>query len=100
SGSPGSCPPACWRTGRGGTPTSSTCARGWRRRAASSRRPSVPGPEPFQYLVLRVVPDVARGERINVGVVVFCRTLRFLEARVAVDEPRLAALCPATDVDA
>ena len=47
---------------------------------------------PFSYLVLRLVPSVERGERLNVGVVLFCRQLGFLGARVGVDDGRLAAL--------
>jgi hypothetical protein len=53
---------------------------------------------PFSYAVYRVVPRVERGERINVGVVVFCRPLGYLGARTAVDEARLAALWPDVDV--
>src|SRR3712207_7673246 len=51
----------------------------------------------YQYCVLRVVPHVERGEFLNAGVVVFCRQLRFLDARVALDDARLLALAP--DVD-
>jgi hypothetical protein len=51
----------------------------------------------FSYAVYRIVPRVERGERINVGVVVFARTLDYLGARTALDEQRLAALWP--DVD-
>jgi len=47
---------------------------------------------PFQYAVLRVVPDLERGEFLNAGVVVFARTLGFLSARVALDRDRLDAL--------
>jgi hypothetical protein len=57
----------------------------------------VPDPTEFQYTVLRLVPSVERGERINVGVVVFCRQLDFLRARSYVDEERLAALAPGLD---
>ena len=32
-----------------------------------------PAPSPFSYTILRVVPSVERGERLNVGVVLFCR---------------------------
>jgi hypothetical protein len=49
---------------------------------------------PFQYALLRVVPDVERGERINAGIVLLCRPARFLDARVALDETLLAALAP------
>jgi hypothetical protein len=57
-------------------------------------------PEAFQYCVLQVVPRVERGERINVGVVLWCRRFRFLEARVALDAARLRALAPDADVAA
>jgi DUF3037 family protein len=57
----------------------------------------VPEPDasPFTYLILRVVPSVERGERFNVGVVLFCRQKGFLAARVALDSVRLSALAPA-----
>jgi hypothetical protein len=55
---------------------------------------------PFSYAVYRVVPRVDRGERINAGVVVFCRPLQYLAARTAVDEARLAALWPELDAAA
>lgn len=35
----------------------------------------------FQYAVLQAVPCIERGERLNVGVVCFCRTREFLAAR-------------------
>ena len=57
-------------------------------------------PSPFQYAMVRVVPDVERGECLNAGVIVFCRPRRFLAARVALDEPRLRALAPDVDLDA
>ena len=52
---------------------------------------------PFSYAVYRVVPSVERGERINVGVVVFSRPLQYLAARTGFDERRLAALWPELD---
>ena len=54
----------------------------------------------FSYAILRVVPSVERGERINAGVVLFCRQRGFLGARVALDEQRLAALAPKLDAGA
>jgi pyridoxamine 5'-phosphate oxidase len=44
--------------------------------------------------VLRVVPDVERGEAVNAGVVVYCRARGFLAARTSVPEAALAALAP------
>jgi Protein of unknown function (DUF3037) len=59
----------------------------------------VPGPEPFQYAVIRVVPRVERGECLNAGVVLFCRPLRFLGARMELDDGLLTALDPECDPD-
>jgi len=44
-----------------------------------------PACSPFSYTILRVVPSVERGEQFNVGVVLFCRQLGFLAARVALE---------------
>ncbi len=56
--------------------------------------------EAFSYLVLQVVPSAERDERINAGVVLHSRRHRFLQARVALDRDRLAALDPAIDAGA
>ena len=53
---------------------------------------------PFAYAILRVVPHVERGEQLNVGVVVFCRQLDFLDLRAEVDAQRLAAVAPDLDL--
>ena len=71
--------------------------RGWRRRGRLRRRRNVPGSEPFQYAIVRVVPRVERGECMNVGVVFFCRPRRYLAARTALDEARLEAFAPGLD---
>ena len=55
---------------------------------------------PFSYAVLRLVPRLERGERINVGVVVFCRPLQYLAARTGLDETRVVALWPELDAAA
>ena len=52
----------------------------------------------YDYSVIRVVPDVARGEFLNVGVVLFAKTERALLSRIALDEERLSALAPDADV--
>jgi hypothetical protein len=59
-------------------------------------------PEPFEYAVIRVVPRVERGEGVNAGVVVFCRTRSFLDARIQLGDRQtavLAALTPAAELD-
>ncbi|GGS48759.1 DUF3037 domain-containing protein [Streptomyces griseoviridis] len=52
----------------------------------------------FEYVVLRVVPRVERGERINAGVLLYCRAKAFVAARTHLDEARLLALDPQADV--
>jgi hypothetical protein len=53
----------------------------------------------FSYAIYRLVPQVERGERINVGVVVFCRPLQFLAARTRLDDARALALWPELDLE-
>jgi hypothetical protein len=52
----------------------------------------------FDYAIVRVVPRVEREEFVNAGVILFCRTRGFLEARLALDTARLAALAPDLDL--
>ena len=59
-----------------------------------------PRRSPFQYALLRVVPQIERGEAVNAGVVLFARTERFLAARVGLDPDRLRALDRDADVEA
>jgi hypothetical protein len=53
----------------------------------------------FAYSIVRVVPRVERGESFNAGVVVFCRQLEFLAARIGLDPTRLRVLAPETSAD-
>ncbi|MCM3297607.1 DUF3037 domain-containing protein [Streptomyces pseudogriseolus] len=52
----------------------------------------------YEYALLHVVPRIERGERINTGVLVYCRPLSYVGARTHLDEARLLALDPAADV--
>lgn len=52
----------------------------------------------FEYALLRIVPRVERGERINAGVLVYCRAKAYVGARTHLDEARLLALDPHADV--
>lgn len=51
----------------------------------------------FDYAFIRVIPYVERGEFINAGVILFCRTRRFLDAQVELNPQRLLALAPNCD---
>ena len=54
---------------------------------------------PYDYAIFRVVPRVEREEFVNVGVIVSCPAVDFLEARVELDEQRLLALDTAIDIE-
>src|SRR5205085_1086358 len=60
---------------------------------------SMPARSSFDYAVVRVVPNLDRGEFVNVGVILYCRQRRFLAARLEPDYARLAALAPDLDLD-
>lgn len=53
----------------------------------------------YDYAIVRVVPKVDREEFMNVGVIVSCPERDFLEARIELDEERLAALDPTLDLE-
>jgi DUF3037 family protein len=53
----------------------------------------------YDYAVIRVVPRVERGERINAGVILSCADVDFLDARIELDERRLLAVDPQVDLE-
>ncbi|MEO8754563.1 MAG: DUF3037 domain-containing protein [Casimicrobiaceae bacterium] len=59
----------------------------------------MPNPSAYDYAVIRVVPRVEREEFVNAGVVVSCPERNFLEARIALDPARVAALDPTLDIE-
>jgi hypothetical protein len=56
-------------------------------------------PHVFEYALLRAVPRQERGEFVNVGVLLYCETLDFLQAKTFVDAKRVHALDPAVDIE-
>jgi hypothetical protein len=60
----------------------------------------MPTDDPFAYAVLQVVPSIERGERVNVGVVLFCRQRDFLALRWTVPSGRLSAFSDSLDLEA
>jgi hypothetical protein len=53
----------------------------------------------FEYAVIRVVPRVEREEFLNVGVILYCRTHKFLQSRIHVDHDRLLSLSNNIDLN-
>lgn len=52
----------------------------------------------FEYAVVRVVPRVEREEFLNVGVVLYCPSQKFLQVMFTLDEKRLSAFCGQLDM--
>ena len=53
----------------------------------------------FEYAVIRVVPQVEREEFLNVGVILYCPKLKFLQCLCEVDEERLCSFSSRVDID-
>ncbi len=51
----------------------------------------------FEYAVIRFVPRVEREEFVNIGVIVYCKSLRFLQTRFTIDQARIDCLCNGLD---
>ena len=52
----------------------------------------------YDYAVIRVLPRVERDEFINVGVILYCRSLNFLRAACSVNEARLTSFAGDADL--
>ncbi|MFY0254142.1 DUF3037 domain-containing protein [Chitinophaga sp. 30R24] len=52
----------------------------------------------YEYAVIRIVPRVEREEFLNVGVILYCKQQKFLEAVYTLDEERLKAFSPHIDI--
>src|SRR5689334_10575574 len=73
-------------------PTWNGCCGAWTTAAGSRKpRPRV-AVEPYSYALWRVVPRLDRGEQVNVGLVLYSRRHRFLDALTHVSPERLALL--------
>jgi hypothetical protein len=58
----------------------------------------MPEQHSFEYAVIRVVPKVEREEFMNVGVIVYCQSISYLDASFTLDEERLRALSPGIEM--
>src|ERR1700760_3824512 len=53
----------------------------------------------FEYAVIRVVPQVEREEFLNVGVILYCPSQKFLQCLCAVDEDKLCSFSNRADIE-
>lgn len=52
----------------------------------------------FEYAVIRVVPHVEREEFVNVGIILYCASQKFLKTIVDLKAEKLKALCDSLDI--
>ncbi len=57
----------------------------------------MPSRHSFEYALLQVVPRVDRDERINVGVMLWCSDVDYLDALWELDVAKLRAIAPGAD---
>lgn len=58
----------------------------------------MPGKHLFEYAVIRVVPKVERGEFLNVGVILYCASEKFLRTKFELNHQRLNVFSPTIDI--
>ena len=51
----------------------------------------------FEYAVVRIMPRVEREEFLNVGVILYCAKLNFLQTLYTLNEERLRVFCTQVD---
>lgn len=52
----------------------------------------------FEYAIIRLVPKVEREEFLNVGVILYCKSSRFLKMTMTINPQRLLAFAPDLDL--
>ncbi|HBG42470.1 MAG TPA: DUF3037 domain-containing protein [Porphyromonadaceae bacterium] len=53
----------------------------------------------YEYAVIRVVPKVERGEFVNVGIILFCKTARYIGMKYEIDREELSGYSSELDID-
>lgn len=53
----------------------------------------------YEYAVIRVLPRVEREEFLNVGIIIFCKREKFLQANYTLNENRLSCLAEDFDLE-
>nr|WP_317631484.1 DUF3037 domain-containing protein [uncultured Flavobacterium sp.] len=53
----------------------------------------------YEYAVLRVVPKIEREEFVNIGLIMFCKRLKFLKIQYYIHEDKIKSFCPDFDID-
>ena len=53
----------------------------------------------YEYAVIKLVPRVERGEYINIGVVLYCKSLKTLDFVFQINQSRILSLFPEVDLE-
>lgn len=53
----------------------------------------------YEYAIIRIVPRVERGERINAGVILYCASQKYLGMRYEINEHKIKALNMEADIE-
>ena len=51
----------------------------------------------FEYAVIRVVPRVEREEFLTVGIILYCKTKKYLQCMYQLNNEKLQVICPKLD---
>lgn len=57
------------------------------------------GQQLFEYAVIRIMPRVEREEFMNVGVVLYCSSKKFLRAKFILDKDKVTSFSPEIDIE-
>lgn len=53
----------------------------------------------YEYSVLRYVPDLERGEFINIGLLMMCKKMKWIQTEIQINEPRILNLTQKSNLD-
>jgi hypothetical protein len=51
----------------------------------------------FEYAIIRIVPRVEREEFLNVGIILYCKDLKFLNTKYILNKEKISVLCAEVD---
>lgn len=54
----------------------------------------------YEYSIIRFVPDIERGEAVNVGLIMMCKRRKWLKCSLHLDQGKIEAIAPHADVAA
>lgn len=52
----------------------------------------------YEYCLLRYVPDLERGEFINIGLLMMCKRMRWLRSDIIINSARILSFCNRADL--